>query len=387
MKVLWLCSWYPNSKDPFDGDFIERHARSLATQQELDVIHVVQNLNILKAEGYRSEERFEHNIRAKVYFIPVMPFLGKKINSVIFNYRYFKTIHKILKEYVAKNGLPDIVHVHVPVKLGVGAIWLKRKFNIPFVVTEHSTGYFQNSHDNYFDNGFQFKYVTKKSFAEATAVASVSDHLMRVLNNLFPIKRTYLIRNSVNTDFFYPLDTDNSIKRFLHVSMMVPFKNIEGILNGLAILNVTNDAWHMVFVGPASSHQIELAVSLGIDQKITWKGVLPYVEVAKEMQQADALIHFSKYENLPCVIGEALCCGIPVISSDVGGIAELVNINNGILVQEGNIEELVTAMSNFLNKKLQYNKRSISLGASALLNYETIGRQILKMYDDVVRPD
>lgn len=385
MKVLWLCSWYPNSADPFDGDFIERHAKSLATHQKIDVIHFVQNVNLLKNEILRVEERTERNINVKIYYIPSLRVELKTLGALLFNYRYYKTLHSVLKEYIDKNGSPDIVHVHVPIKMGAGAIWLKRKFNIPFVVTEHATAYFQNSHDNYFDNGIQFKYVTKRTFSEAEAVTSVSETLMNILADLFPLKEKYIIRNSVNTALFFPLDSNNAIKKFIHVSMMVPFKNIEGILRGLANLNEYHKEWEMVFIGPASDEQRKLAESLGIDKKVVWKGAIAYEEVAKEMQNADALVHFSKYENLPCVVGEALCCGIPVISSNVGGIAEFVNESNGILVEEGNIEQLASALNAFLVHPERFNKKNISKSASEKLNYEIIGKQILNVYMAVLK--
>ena len=47
MKILWLCSWYPQSADPFDGDFIERQAKALSMYHDVQVIHVVQNFQFL----------------------------------------------------------------------------------------------------------------------------------------------------------------------------------------------------------------------------------------------------------------------------------------------------------------------------------------------------
>lgn len=385
MKVLWLCSWYPHSTDPFDGDFVERHARSLATCQKVDVIHIVQNMNLLRGESFRIEERQENNMNVKVCFIPAGNVAFEKINLLLFNFRYYKTMRSLLREYLDKNGRPDILHVHVPVKMGAGAIWLKKKFNIPFVVTEHATVYFQNSHDNYFDRGFQFKYLTKRCFFEADAVVSVSECLMRVMDDLFFIRRKYLIRNSVNTEVFFPVNSNNLTTKFIHVSMMVPFKNIEGILEGLGRLNKRNTNWQMIFVGPANAGQIALAKELHLEKQVVWKGPLHYAEVAKEMQHADALIHFSTYENLPCVISEALCCGIPVISSNVGGISELVTKKNGILVESGNVELLAEAMERFLLHPEKFDKNEISSSASSQFNYKTIGIQIADVYKEILR--
>ncbi len=384
MKVLWLCSWYPHSTDPFDGDFVERHARSLATQQQVDIIHIVQNLALLQNEKSRTEEKEEKNIRTKIYYVPVQHTGLKKAGSLVFNVRYYATLYAALKTYIRENGRPDLVHVHVPVKIGAGAIWLKKRFEIPFVVTEHATVYFKHSHDNYFERGFQNRYITRKTFSEAEALVSVSDCMEKVIDNLFVIKKKYIIRNAVNTGFFFPKPVNNPVRKFVHVSMMVPFKNVEGILKGLVRLNETTRNWQMIFIGPASTEQKNLTEKLGLNQQVVWKGILAYTEVAKEMQQADALVHFSKYENLPCVVNEALCCGLPVISSDVGGIAELINEHNGMLVESENIEQLANAMALFLQQPERFNQQQISAAAAAQFNYETIGKEIVEMYQQVL---
>ena len=62
------------------------------------------------------------------------------------------------------------------------------------------------------------------------------------------------------------------------------------------------------------------------------------------MRNADALILFSNFENFPCVIPEAWASGIPVISTDVGGIAEHLTSERGILVRRGDEAALTSAI-------------------------------------------
>jgi hypothetical protein len=39
-KILWLCSWYPSPTDPFNGDFIQRHAKAAALYNDIYVLHI-----------------------------------------------------------------------------------------------------------------------------------------------------------------------------------------------------------------------------------------------------------------------------------------------------------------------------------------------------------
>ncbi|MBY0478557.1 MAG: glycosyltransferase [Chitinophagaceae bacterium] len=380
MRVLWLCSWYPHSTDPLDGDFVERHAKSLATQCAVDVIHVVQNMPLQKKEVYRTEQRQHHNLYAEIYTVPAPDTGIVQLDKLLFHQRYTAVLKAAVEKYIHTNGKPDLVHVHVPVKMGSMAMWLKKKYGIPYVVTEHATVYFRNSHDNYFERGIYYKRLTKKTFEHADAVTSVSDCLMKVLDELFALQQKYLIRNSVDTALFYPIQKANPVKRFVHVSMMVPFKNVEGILKALSVLHMHRLDWEMRFIGPANDELIKRSAELGLSSRVAWMGALPYTQVAKEMQQADALVHFSKYENLPCVINEALCCGIPVIASDVGGISELIHPHNGMMVENGNEQELANVLKIFLDNPEKFNQESISKEATAQFNYEAVGKVFVEMY-------
>ncbi len=385
MKILWLCSWYPNSADPFDGDFIERHAKALALHQQVDVIHVVQNKHFLKRNtSLKKEERKSTNLNASIYFLPLPDTGFELLNVYAFNKRYQAFYKQLIEEYIAANGKPDLVHVHVPVKAGLTAVLLNKKYNIPFVVTEHSSAYFDHIPENYFSRNRYFRFVTKRTFAQAVAVSSVSNWLLKRLQFLFPVQQTKLIRNVVDINLFYPEENEHNRVRFIHVSMMHPLKNVEGILRALAILKEQRIDWEMWFVGPPSNEYKSLAEALGLTAHIQWKGALPYADVAAAMRSANALVHFSNYENLPCVVNEALCCGLPVISSNVGGIAELVNDSNGLLVQAEYINELATALAEFLQSQSRYNKKQIAAEAATLFNAYEIGMQLSYWYADLL---
>jgi glycosyltransferase involved in cell wall biosynthesis len=385
MKILWLCSWYPNKLDKFGGDFVERHAKAIAQFQSLDVIHVVQNHFLLQNVKATFECHQDHNIRFFLKVIPLpktgVPFL----NKIIFNRHYNKQLKKLLDTYIKENGKPDIVHVHVPVKMGVGALYLKEKYHIPFVVTEHNSAYFKEIPENYHQRSKYYRYITRKTCESAISVSSVSDWLLNRLSDLFQVKSSKRIRNVVDHSLFYYSPVNNSIKRFIHVSMMEPLKNVKGIIAAFIELNQQFSCWELVLVGPFPDELKQMIQKGGIEDKVILTGLLPYSDVAAQMRRADALIHFSLYENLPCVINEALCCGLTVISSNVGGIKEIINQHNGMLVRSEDIEALKNAVIHYLNNFSAYNREKISIDATAEFNYNHIGHQLLQWYQELLK--
>ncbi|MEI9946542.1 MAG: glycosyltransferase [Chitinophagaceae bacterium] len=154
---------------------------------------------------------------------------------------------------------------------------------------------------------------TKKVFKHAKAVTNVSGTIGKVMEKLFALQDVRTIHNTVDSSLF---NYSNSIPdpkfKFIHVSTLKEHqKNSSGILETTAKLTRQRNDFELVIVGPASEQFKRKAMSLGLATVIKFTGEIPYTEVAKQMQEAAVLILFSRYENFPCVIVEALCCGLP----------------------------------------------------------------------------
>ena len=141
----------------------------------------------------------------------------------------------------------------------------------------------------------------------------------------------------------------------------------------------------MVIVGPATDYLKEKVLAMDLVSITRFTGEISYPDVALEMQRASALVLFSRYENLPCVVLEALCCGLPVISSDTGGIKEAVDETNGVLVQSENEKQLSDAMNTMMNDYEKYNREKIAMMATERYKYKTIGRKFYELYDEVLK--
>jgi glycosyltransferase involved in cell wall biosynthesis len=165
---------------------------------------------------------------------------------------------------------------------------------------------------------------------------------------------------------------------------MYPLKNVDKIIQTFASIFKQRDDWELVLVGPINNTCGKLVDDLQLQSKIKFTGEVSYMEVAQQMQQADAYIMFSQHENFPCTIIEALCCGLPVVSSNVGGIAEAVNYSNGILVEANNTDQLQSAIMSVMNDPGQFNAEKIAGEASSKYNYTTVAQQFINAYKSII---
>lgn len=380
-KILWLASWYPNKISPFNGDFIKRHAEAVAIYKHVHVIFVVKDEYGVVTDHVTVENSTLGNLSESIaYYKPFITGL-KFFDRIISIFIYLKIFRELITSFIKSNGTPKLVHVHVAMWAGIVALWLKGEKGIPFIVTEHWTGYAKNAIENIYNKGWFFKYLSGLVLKHARLVVPVSQHLGKYIqDNIYPGK-FQVVSNAVNTAYFTLSDYSGSEFKFIHVSSMAPQKNIEGLLNSFSQLLLLLTNWKLIMAGPASVDLKIKASQLGLDNYIEWTGEITYTQVAKKIIESSAFVLFSKYENQPCVILEALCCGLPVIATNVGGIPEVITAHNGILVSSENESHLVQAMITLMENYKAYDKIQISEMAIEKYNYKTIGKIIADLYN------
>ena len=107
------------------------------------------------------------------------------------------------------------------------------------------------------------------------------------------------------------------------------------------------------------------------------------------MQEADALVLFSRYENLPCVLLEAWMTGLPTLATDVGGVGEHLGQDEvlGTLIQSGDREGLAQAILAAARVKSSGHKpdhEAIHAYAAARFTPAAVGGAIEAVYRSLV---
>lgn len=385
MNVVWLTSWFPNRTNPTTGDFIERHALAVAPFVKLlSVIAIIKD-GAMPRHKVDIQQKQIGNLH--IYTAYYGPGRWTGIIEKILSQRKYLSLQKQLFNQIKKSaGIPDLVHVHVAMKAGIFARMLKKKYGIPYIVTEHWSGYYQISKPNIYEMGKLYLRLNSKVLKDASLLLPVTNDLGETINRDF-VKLPYrVIPNVVDTNLFFYKPFLPPVFRFIHPSYMNYPKNPEGILQACRQLKNLGYQFELEMIGNMDSALLSLADDLGLlNETVYFEKEIPYIEVAWRMQQSSVLLLFSRYENLPCIVLEALCCGLPVISSRVGGLAEVVNVSNGLLVQKENTTELVKAMQQMIEGYHHYNRPAIAAAACVLYNYDVVGNSIVDAYSSVIK--
>lgn len=387
LKVLYLPRWYPHRYDPMPGLFIERHARSVSGHTDIAVLYVHQDD---KMHGRKMEiERFqdEELMQIKIYykpFRPSIPLVKPLVN--IFNYLrcHYRGIKMIKREF----GRPDLVHVNVLTRLGMIALLYKWISGTPYVITEHWTRYL--AHMDVF-NGAIRKAVTRMVVRNASAILPVTDNLRRAMESHHLYNKNYrIIPNVVDMKMFdiRMSKKENDHTEFIHVSCFEDKqKNISGLLRVLKKLSEIRTDWSCQMVGDGIHLEmlIKCAKELDIEGKfVFFHGLKENDELAKLMAEANFQVMFSRYENLPVVILESYACGVPILSTDVGGIKEHLNKDLGLLIPSENEDELLKKLLFMLDHHHEYVKEKIREYAMDHFSKEVIGGQLADVYKSVI---
>lgn len=382
MKVLFLSSWYPNKNNPTLGNFVEKHAEAAAKFNE---VYVLSTFSDELIQQNKIVTEVKNGVKSFVVYYP-------KAHSSIPIWKQYLQIKRRKKALVEawkeiqKEFNPEIVHLNVTLPIGMFALYLKKKHQLPFVVTEHSTRFHSIHSETY--NSIERK-MALKIFNQASKLLPVSENLGEAIRKTGTKTPIRVISNVVNESIFSIQNNPEEKAHFLHISTANDeHKNISGILNVLSKLK-TEFTGEFLFTlisdGNLTPHK-EKAKSLGLDEAtIRYEGTKTTEEIATFIEQSTAFVLFSNYENFPCVIAECFMAGIPVLSTNVNGIPEHVNSNNGILFNPKDEDALFEAMQKVILKTKKFDsKEKIRQYALDHFSYESVGKQFTEEYNEAI---
>ncbi len=254
-----------------------------------------------------------------------------------------------------KNMGIDLIHAHFATWATTAASFVSDITGIPYSFTAHAKDIYHERVD---------KTVLTEKIAKARFVITVSDFNKRYLEGLLcsegrsgQIIRLY---NGIDLEQFRPLDIKKEPNLLLGVGRLTPKKGFKYLIEACKILRERGRDFHCVIIGKGDERATleKLVEQYSLEQKISLPGAKTQAEVMRIIQKATALVlpcivsSDGDRDGLPTVLLEAMALGVPVISTDVTGIPEIIaHERTGLLVEEKNSKALADAIETLLDSE------------------------------------
>ena len=264
----------------------------------------------------------------------------------------------------------DVVNAHAPVPFIADAA-ARAARRTPFVLTYHA-GPMRKGRLAPDALGWAYEHVLlPRTAGRASQVIVSSMFVARELGHALG-KDCVAIPPGVDEHVFTPSATPAPPDALLYVgslSSTTPYKNVPLLLRAVRALRPRYPAISLAIVGDGdmSTAYAEQAEQLEITRHVTFRGRLAGAELVDAYQRASVLALPTLFDSAPTVLVEAMACGVPVVSTIVGGIPDLVESGvEGLLVPPADLDAFTGALDDLLGDP----RRATALGAAGRARVE-----------------
>jgi glycosyltransferase involved in cell wall biosynthesis len=348
LNILVISSWFPSPENKSHGIFYYRQAKALAEFNNVTAVFAKSLDSIEKSELL---EYTDDKLKGVNYFYPKVKLTIPLISSFLKLWKY-RQAYQLIFDKGLSNQQFDVVYVNTIFPAAVATLLAKNRYpKAKIIISEQWSGYYPED-GNY--KGFVTKYFTQKLVKLSKAIFVVTDKTKQVMLS-HGLKAKYeLINNVVDTELFKPSEDKEKKKdviKLLHVSSLVNReKNIIGILNAISLLKRNHQSVQLTIIGDNKAEMpvyTNIVKDLNIESCVEFVGYKKPDEIVKYMNQSDLFILFSFFEGMPNVILEALACGLPVVSTNVGAVSDMIKKDMGVILKSNSEEELADVISKF----------------------------------------
>lgn len=378
MHVMFIPSWYHNKRNPVHGSFFKEQALAL---QECGIkITIAYNEIWPLTLAFKVKEKIglnydiEEGLKTYRYknfnYLPKNPMMFK-----IFNRR----LEKLYKEIVKKEGKVDLIHCQSSFWAGISANYISKKYNIPLIITEHSSLekaiYIKES----------YKPLIKESYSEADVLIAVGNGLKNEISKFCGRQDIEVVHNLLPMENFYINKNKNKNFTFFSLAFLEGEKGMDILIKSYAKY-FKGTKTKLVIGGEGSQKEflIKLCEELKIKNQVDFLGALPRDEVSYYMSTCDSFVLASKYETFGVVYIEALASGKPIIGTYNGGAEDIINSKNGLIVKVDDVDELGNAMKYIMENINSYDSENIRKDCVARFSKKKITNEILNIYNSVL---
>lgn len=365
MNILMVVTWYgEKGKDFFTGNFHYELAKALQKSHNVAIYFPFDNVN---EKGVRYEEEggiltFRNNIGAT------------KFNRMVNIYADIKKIKAIYE--------PDIIHAHVANGAGLVALFAKKIFRIPYVLTEHAPIEMMN---------FSKKGKLKTSFilSNSKANIAVSTDLRDKLNKIYKKANFSCIYNGVIDPYLImSQNVDNyRVENCVNAVIMCglyskTIKGLQYLLPAIEMVNKSSKKVHLHICGGGNylEYFIDMSKKIGIENDVTFYGMCDKPLMYSILNQMDFAISASLYESAGVSVEESCMMGKPMVVTKSGGANSLIPDVYSIKIEVGSEKALCNALNTMIDTYKNYDSEEMKNYGFSNFEMEKICQKYEKIY-------
>jgi len=242
------------------------------------------------------------------------------------------------------------VHAHFAGMAARTAFWMDRFFGVTFSFTAHANDIFAPR---------DFEIGLDKLLNAARVIVTETDYAEKFLQERFPncADRIHRIYNALNLGEFRRADFSSAPPLIVAVGRLIDKKGFADLIQACRLLMERGISFRCQIFGegPLKKKLHEQIVELDLQSYVELAGPKPQHEIRSYLAGGTVFVLPSVIDseggmdNLPTVIMEAMATGLPVISTAIGGIPEMVIDNEtGLLVSAGDARALADAIENVI---------------------------------------
>lgn len=371
MKVAIISRGVPNERYPLYGIFEFDQAKALANNG-VEVTFVA--IDFRKWNDKRKYGLFQYEYEGVHVFELSLPLNVYRRAIPVLQRLLLIPFKAMLKSF----GKPDIVHAHFYSIAAIANI-LKKKYGIPFVITEHSSKLNKPASEiSDLD-----KRLAAKAYQNCDQLISVSEALRDNIAQNFGYD-SIVIPNMVDHRIFHCRETVLSSTPFFFVSVgnLIPIKAFDILLKAFAKVK-GNAKLYIIGDGPEKVRLESLISELQLEGQVELLGQFDRSDINKIYQESHVFVLPSRSETFGVSYIEAMYSGLPVIATRCGGPESFVDESNGLLVPVNDIAALAEAMKNIRDHYSNYDPKQISKQCMERFSPKILADKLISVYSNL----
>jgi len=289
---------------------------------------------------------------------------------------YIISAKRFLKEHLKKNSY-DINHTHFIIPTGIVSLWLKEKYNLPYIITSHGSDVPGYNPDRFRLLHKFTKPILKKICENSNKIVSPSKYLAGLIEKNIGEYAVHIIPNGIYPDKFQPRGKKGMI---LSTGRLLPRKGFQYLIKAVSDKNYGYEV-HIAGDGPMMLELKELTRES--KTKVILHGWLDNRsnEYKKLLETASIYVLASEKENASIALLEAMSAGCAIITTNISGCPETIG-NAGLIIKPRNSEQIKKAIES-LTKDTKKMKKLGKKARERVIKYFDWNKNI-KKYEKVL---